>query len=341
MISIGIIGGTGYTGKWLVGFCNNHPFIQQIHIYGKGSAGKFLLDIFPELNNEVENVQIKNISELSFDHDVYFIALPHGESLKYVPELFKAGKVIIDLGGDFRLNDEKKYEEWYNFKHTSPELLNEKIYGLADYSTSYQEDKKLIANPGCYPTSVLLALLPIVENLSKDILSISVSAYSGTSGAGKSAKQELMLSEMFGNVSAYKLNKHQHQPEILQQLNLAGFNSPFSFATHLLPVSTGIYATSFIHLNNEVDEDEINNVFKTKYEKSSFIRLRQNPPKLNHVVNTNYCDINISINDKTVIVTSAIDNLIKGAAGQAVQNLNKYYGWDETLSIKKNGVEVV
>lgn len=341
MISIGIIGCTGYTGKWLVEFCSAHPFINEINIYGKESAGKFLLDIFPELNNEVKNVQIKSISELSFDHDVYFFALPHGESLKYVPALYKSGKTIIDLGGDFRLNNPDQYKEWYNFKHTSPELLNEKVYGLSDYYQAYEQDKRIIANPGCYPTSVLLGLLPIVENFSKNILSISVSAYSGTSGAGKSAKQELMMSEMFGNVSAYKLNKHQHQPEISQQLNLAGFNSPFSFATHLLPVATGIYATSFIHLNNEVSEDEINNVFKAKYEKSSFIRLRQNPPMLRHVVNTNYCDINISVKDKTVIVTSAIDNLIKGAAGQAIQNLNKYYGWDETLSIKKNGVEVV
>ena len=341
MISIGIIGGTGYTAKWLVEFCSNHPFIYEINIYGKESTGKFLLDIFPELNNEVENVQIKNISELSFDHDVYFIALPHGESLKYVPELFKADKVIIDLGGDYRLNNPDQYEEWYNYKHTSPELLYEKIYGLADYYQPYGQNKKLIANPGCYPTSVLLGLLPFVENFSKNILTISVSAYSGTSGAGKSSKQELMMSEMFGNVSAYKLNSHQHQPEIQQQLKLSGFNSPFSFATHLLPVSTGIYATSFIHLNNEANEEEINNVYNVKYEKNPFIRLRKSPPKLNHVVNTNYCDINISVKDKTVIVTSAIDNLIKGAAGQAVQNLNKYYGWDETLSIKKNGVEVV
>jgi N-acetyl-gamma-glutamyl-phosphate reductase len=341
MISIGIIGGTGYTGKWLVDFCSNHPFIEEINVYVKESAGKFLLDIFPELNNEVENAQIKSISELSFDQDVYFIALPHGESLKYVPTLYNAGKIIIDLGGDYRLNNSVEYEQWYNYKHTSPELLNEKIYGLADYFQAYDQDKRIIANPGCYPTAILLAALPIVENFSENIQTISVSAYSGTSGAGKSVKQELMMSEMFGNVRAYKLNKHQHQPEILQQLRSAGLNSPFSFATHLLPVSTGIYATSFIHLINNVSEGEIKEIYKAQYENSMFVRLRKDPPKLNHVANTNYCDINISVKDKVVIITSAIDNLVKGAAGQAVQNLNKYYGWDETMSIKKYGVGVV
>jgi len=339
MISIGILGGTGYTGKKLVEFCENHPFVNDINIYGKESAGKFLLDIFPELCNEVEDIRIKNISEISYEHDVYFIALPHGESLDYVPALFNAGKLIIDLGGDYRLNSAEQYEQWYNFKHTSPELLKEKIYGLADFGLVDYTGKKIIANPGCYPTAVLLSLLPFTSPYSENILSISVSAYSGTSGAGKNPKAELMMSEMFGNVSAYNLNNHKHQPEILQQLKNAGFNSSFSFATHLLPVSTGIYSTSFIHLKNEINEDEIIDKYKSNYSGSSFVRLRHTPPDLKNVINTNYCDINISVKDKVVIITSAIDNLIKGAAGQAVQNLNKIYGWDETSGIKKQGVK--
>jgi N-acetyl-gamma-glutamyl-phosphate reductase len=341
MISVGILGGTGYTGEKLVEFCSNHPFINNISIYAKDSAGKRFLDIFPGLYNELEDIEIKSITDLSFDHDVYFTALPHGESLNYVPLLFNRDKLIIDLGGDYRLNNNELYAMWYGFDHVSFKLLNEKVYGLADYPATDYANKRLIANPGCYPTAVLLALLPIVSEYSKDISAVSVSAYSGTSGAGKSLKADLMLSEMFGNVKAYKLNKHQHQPEIVQQLKVAGFNSPFAFAAHLLPVSTGIYSTSFVHLNRKINEDKINAKYKSVYTYKRFIRLRETPPDLRHVINTNYCDINISVKEKVVVITSAIDNLIKGASGQAVQNLNKLYGWDETAGIKKKGVEVV
>lgn len=341
MISVGILGGTGYTGKKLVEYCNNHPLIKDINIYGKESAGKSILAVFPELYNEVADTKIKDIFQLSLNHDVYFIALPHGDSLNYVPMIYKAGKLAIDLGGDYRLNNAGLYQQWYNYNHTSPNLLNEKVYGLADYSQTNYSGKKIIANPGCYPTAVLLALLPLISYYNEKIYSISVSAYSGTSGAGKSQKTELMMSEMFGNVSAYKLNTHQHQPEILEQLQRNGFNAPFSFATHLLPISTGIYATSFIHLKNEIDKESISEKYKEFYSESSFVRILETPPNLKNVVNTNYCDINISAKDKIVIITSAIDNLVKGAAGQAVQNLNKVYGWKETLGIRNKGVQVV
>jgi N-acetyl-gamma-glutamyl-phosphate reductase len=339
MVSIGIIGGSGYTGKKLVQFCSQHPFIKEFKVYGFTTAGQNLLKLFPDLQNLTDDSVIESADNLSFKHDAYFIALPHGEALKFVPILFQKGKKIIDLGGDYRLSSADKYLKWYNKEHTSSWLLNEKIYGLADYYQTDYNDKYLIANPGCYPTAALLALLPIVKNFCEDILSVSVSAYSGTSGAGKIPKTELMMSEMDGNVYAYNLNTHRHQPEIEEVLKENGFNSSFSFATHLLPVSVGIYSTSFVHLKNMIDKQEIISTFKDFYKDSFFVRLRETPPNLSWVVNTNFCDIHVSINENVIIAASAIDNLIKGASGQAIQNLNKVYGWDECLGIFQQGVK--
>ncbi len=341
MISIGIIGGSGYAGKKLIQFCNSHPLISEYKVYGNKTTGQFLSELFPELAGQMIDSQIESVENISDSHDVYFITLPHGEALKYVPSLFQVGKKIIDLGGDYRLDSKNEYEKWYNIQHNSENLLNEKIYGLADYYGTQYSNVSLIANPGCYPTAALLGLLPLSAGFADEIISVSTSAYSGTSGAGKSPKQELMMSEMDGDVSAYNVNKHRHQPEIEQMLKKFGFNSPFSFTTHLLPVSVGIYATTSIHLKKEIDEKTIKDYYQSFYENSVFVRLREVPPHLNWVVNSNYCDINISVKEKTVIITSAIDNLIKGASGQAIQNMNKLFGWDESLGIKLQGAKNV
>ena len=340
MISVGIIGGSGYTGKKLVQFCNNHPFIEEFIVYGNSSAGQSLSSLFPEFDNIIQNSAIGSIDNLG-EHDLYFIALPHGEALKIVPELISKGKKVIDLGGDYRLDSKEEYELWYGKTHTSPELLNSKIYGLADYQGIDYTGTNLIANPGCYPTATLLSLIPFVDSFGDEIITVSTVAYSGTSGAGKTPKQELLMSEMDGNVSAYNLNKHRHQPEILQMLKTFEFNSPFSFSTHLLPVAVGIYATTSIHLSSSISEKEIVSKYKSFYSESPFVRIREIPPQLNWVVNTNFCDINISIKDRVLIITSAIDNLIKGASGQAIQNMNILFGWDETLSLLNNGVKNV
>ena len=341
MISIGIIGGSGYTGKKLIQFCNAHPFINEYKVYGNKTSGQLISELFPDLVGQIIDSNVESTDNISNLHDLYFIALPHGEALKYVPALIGNGKKVIDLGGDYRLDSKSEYEKWYNLQHTSSALLNNKIYGLADYYGTQYSNQSLVANPGCYPTATLLGLLPLISGFNDEIISVSTSAYSGTSGAGKTPKRELLLSEMDGNVSAYNVNKHRHQPEILQMLKKSGFDSPFSFTTHLLPVSVGIYATTSVHLKNSVDEQTIKNYYKIFYENSSFVRLREVPPQLNWVVNTNYCDINISAKDKIIIITSAIDNLIKGASGQAFQNMNKLFGWDENLGIKLQGAKNV
>ena len=335
MISVGIIGGTGYTGKYLLEFIKEHKNVSDYTVYANKSAGNNLLDIFPELLGVIENQVIKSVDNLSFEHDLYFISLPHGESLKYVPNLLEKGIKVIDLGGDYRLDTKELYKEWYNFEHTSESLLSKKVYGLADINNVNLENNNFIANPGCYPTSIQLALIPLIKKYSDNIISVSSVSYSGASGAGKSAKTELLLSELDGNVKAYNINKHRHQPEIEQELNKYGLSSPFAFTTHLLPIARGIYSTSTIHMNLEIDENEIKKLYEVGYAKSKFVRMRNTPPELKWVVNTNFCDINISAKGKTIIITSTIDNLIKGASGQAIQNMNKMFGWDETLGILK------
>ncbi len=339
MISVGIIGGTGYTGKYLLEFIKQHENIADYTIYANKSAGSNLLDIFPELMGIIEDKTIQSVDELSLNHDLYFISLPHGESLKHIPTLLSKGIKVIDLGGDYRLDTKELYNEWYGFEHTSDNLLSQKVYGLADIENENIFASSFIANPGCYPTSILLALIPIIKHFFQNIISVSSVSYSGTSGAGKSAKTELLLSELDGNVKAYNVNKHRHQPEIEQELKKYGLNSPFAFTTHLLPIARGIYSTSTIHLNNSISENEINKKYFEEYSNSKFVRIRKTPPELKWVVNTNFCDINISVKDKTVVITSTIDNLIKGASGQAIQNMNKMFGWDESLGIinKNNG----
>lgn len=341
MISIGIIGGSGYTGKKLLQFCNVHPFVEEVKVYGNSTAGELLSSVFPDLLNAIEDDMIKSVTDISLEHDLYFIALPHGEALNYVPSLISNGKKVIDLGGDYRLDEAGEYEKWYKVKHSSAELLTAKLYGLADFTNIDYSTFNLVANPGCYPTATLLSLLPLTSSFNDEIVSVSTVAYSGTSGAGKSNKADLLMSEMDGNVRAYNVNNHRHQPEILQQLQKSGFDSAFSFTTHLLPAAVGIYATTSVHLKNIVDVESIIKEYQSAYASSPFVRLRNVPPNLNWVVGTNFCDINISVMYKTIIITAAIDNLIKGAAGQAIQNMNKLFGWDVKLSLINLGVNNV
>lgn len=341
MISVGIIGGSGYTGKKLVQFCHNHPYITNYSVYGNSTAGEQLYSVFPDLAGVVENSLIKSMDELEYEHEVYFIALPHGEALKYVPMIIAAGKKVIDLGGDYRFDMPEIYKKWYKIEHSSPYLLKKKLYGLADVNENDYSDFDLVANPGCYPTASLLSLLPLVKYHGNNIIAASTIAYSGTSGAGKSANTELLLSEMDGNVKAYNVNTHRHQPEIMQHLYKYGFTGHYSFTTHLLPVAVGIYATTAVHLNSSISAEELIESYKVCYDTSSFVRLRPAPPQLKWVTGTNFCDINVSVQNTTVIITAAIDNLIKGASGQAVQNMNKLFGWDEKLGILNTGDKYV
>ncbi len=333
MISVGIIGGSGYTGKHIINFCNQHPNIKEFKIYANTSAGKHLHEVFPEFYKNIDDDLIESAQNLSLAHDVYFFALPHGESIKYIPDLLKHNKKIIDLGADFRLDNEKTFSETYKLEHSAPELLKSKIYGLAEIANNYSKTN-LIANPGCYPTAALLSTIPIVKNISKKVETISTVSYSGLSGAGKKASTSLLFAENYNSVRAYNVGTHRHEVEIVQELNKYKNNTNYSLTTHLLPVFSGIYSTSIIHLNSGTTQSEIDEIFNAEYSDSTFIRIRKTPPELKWVIGTNYYDANITVLDNKIIVTACIDNLIKGASGQAVQNMNKLFGWKENLGIQ-------
>jgi N-acetyl-gamma-glutamyl-phosphate reductase len=333
MISVAIIGGSGYTGKYIVKFINDHINVIDFSIYANKSAGKTLHDVFPDLLGEVDNQTILSINDLKSSHDVYFFALPHGESFKYIPSLIQIDKKVIDLGADYRLDSAEQFSKVYNLEHSSPDLLQSKIYGLAEIQLDYSS-YNLIANPGCYPTAALLSAIPVVKNFSPQIQNITTVAYSGLSGAGKKASQDLLFAENYNSVKAYNVGTHRHETEISQELNKFGAKINYSLTTHLLPVFSGIYATTIIHLIEDISQSEIDSVFLDQYKNSTFVRLRNTPPELKWVVGSNYCDINVKSRDNKIIVTTAIDNLIKGASGQAVQNMNKLFGWEEFLGIK-------
>ena len=338
MISVGIIGASGYTGKYLIKFLNDHTHVRELYLYANKSAGRNLLDIFPEFTNNVNDRVINSVNQIEKTHDVYFFALPHGKSIQYAPELLNRNKKVIDLGADFRLDDAKSFAETYQMEHTATEFLSSKIYGLPEFHTTYN-GTDLIANPGCYPTAALLSTIPFAKHMSENIETISTVSYSGLSGAGKKADTSLLFSENYNSVRAYNVGTHRHQVEIAQELNKYIDNVNYSLATHLLPVVSGIYSTSIIHLNNSVKQIEVDDILDSEYSGSSFVRIRKTPPELKWVVGTNYCDINVKALDNKIIVTACIDNLIKGASGQAVQNMNKLYGWEENLGIQNNLAE--
>ncbi len=332
MLSVGIIGSSGYTGKYLTKIIANHPKVKSFKLYANNNAGKNLYSVYPEFMNVIEDDIYLSLDKLSNDHDVIFTSLPHGVSMDVVAQIFDKSTLIIDLSGDYRLKNSKLYKKWYGIEHTHPELLNEAKYSLADLEPNIK-GTTLISNPGCYPTAVSLGLIPIIKEYNSIITAISTSAYSGVSGAGKKLKEEYLFSELENNLFAYRVNKHQHEPEILQTLSQYGFNADYSFTSHLMPITTGIYSTSVVFTEEGLDQDNLNELYNEFYKKAYFVRTLPVPPKLKDVIMSNFCDLNINVFENKIVITSAIDNLIKGAAGQAVQNMNLYFGFNPNTGL--------
>jgi N-acetyl-gamma-glutamyl-phosphate reductase len=332
-IRAGILGVSGYTGGQLFALLLKHPGVRLTYVAANNTQGP-MGEIYPEFLNRTTLVCQKfNIKETVKKCDVVFLALPHTESMNVAPKLLKAGLRVIDLSADYRLNKPKVYETWYGHKHTDTKNLGKAIYGMPELFRQKIKKAHFIANPGCYPTAAILGLAPLISTR-RDIQSIVVDAKSGVSGAGRKATIDRLFSETNENFKAYKVLCHQHSPEIEQYLSqLAGKATRIHFVAHLLPITRGILNTMYVQLKEGIPLNQLHSLYKKFYKVEPFVRIHPlgSQPETKNVANTNFCDIGLSLSSdkKMVVITSAIDNLVKGAAGQAVQNMNIMYGFNE------------
>lgn len=336
MINVGIVGATGYAGEELIDILLRHPNVRITNISAKVDKPQAISKIFPKFKGRIELIcKEPEIKEIVAICDLVFLALPHTVSMELAPRLLRAGKSVIDLSADYRLKDTKVYEEFYHAKHKDKAHLRDAVYGLPELYRLKIKGAKLIANPGCYPTVSILALAPLVAFNLVDLGSVIIDAKSGVTGAGRKAVEAFLFSEVNEDFKAYKVGIHQHTPEINQELSkLAGKKISVTFVPHLLPVNRGILATIYAK-KSKTKTQNLTGLYKKFYKKEPFVRIREEGdyPKLKEVVNTNFCDIAIKEDAEKIIVVAAIDNLLKGAAGQAVQNMNIMYGYPEHTAL--------
>jgi len=339
MVHVGIVGASGYTGVELARLLAGHPEVRLTVATSRQYAGKALFEVFPNLRKRVD-ILCENLSieELVDRADFFFTAVPHKTAMDIVPRLLAAGKKVVDLSADYRLHDPAVYETWYQ-EHTSPELLDEAAYGLPELYRDQIATARLTANPGCYPTSVILALAPLLRKGLIDPATLIIDSKSGTSGAGRAANVGTLFCEVNDGFKPYKVGgTHRHIPEIEQELSLAaGTPVTVTFTPHLLPISRGILSTIYASLTGEGKTADLQTLYEQTYDDEPFVRVLPAgvPPATQHVRGSNCCDLSLQKDTRTgrLIVMSAIDNIVKGASGQAVQNMNLMNGFPETLGL--------
>ncbi|MFH0771354.1 MAG: N-acetyl-gamma-glutamyl-phosphate reductase [Candidatus Omnitrophota bacterium] len=332
-----VVGATGYAGCELIKILLKHPEAEITSVSAKIDKPAAISDIFPIFKKQLELLCGElNIEATTKVADLIFLALPHKVSMGFAPAFLKAGKKVIDLSADYRLNDKSTYENWYGLKHTSPELLGSSVYGLPELYKADIKRAELLANPGCYPTGSILGCAPIVKKSMVIPDQIIIDAKSGVTGAGRSPSISLHFPETNENFKAYKVNQHQHMPEINQELSkLCGSELAVTFTPHLVPMNKGILSTIYFSLKENSTTKEIIGLYKDFYKNEPFVRVLEENffPETKNVYSTNFCDIGVKVAGKRAIVVTAIDNLWKGAASQAVQNMNIMQGFNETLGL--------
>lgn len=337
MIKVGIVGATGYTGVELLRLLIQHPEVEIAVITSRSEAGKPVAGLFPNLRGHLDlNFSQPDAVVLS-SCDVVFFATPNGTAMGMTPALLDAGVKIIDLAADFRLKDPAEWEAWYGMPHACPELLDEAVYGLPEINRELIQHARLIANPGCYPTAVLLGFLPLIENKLVDSSHLVADAKSGVSGAGRKANVGALLCEASESFKAYAVPGHRHLPEIRQGLETTiGMPVGLTFVPHLIPMIRGIHATLYSVLQQEPVKD-LQAIYEERYIDEPFVDVLSpgEHPETRTVKGSNVCRIAVHQpqGQDTVVVLSVIDNLVKGAAGQAVHNMNLMFGLDETMAI--------
>ncbi|HBT46716.1 MAG TPA: N-acetyl-gamma-glutamyl-phosphate reductase [Peptococcaceae bacterium] len=344
MVKVAVIGATGYTGAELVRLLVRHPHVELVALTSQSFAGQNMDGVYPSLRG-FTGAQCEDLApeEALARAEMVFLALPHGHAVAVAEEAEKRGVRVIDLGADLRFRDARVYEEWYGLKHTNPALSARAVYGLPEIYAREIAGARVVANPGCYPTSAILALAPLLKTGWADTESIIIDAKSGVSGAGRKAQLTSLFVECHENVHPYGVAGHRHTPEIEQELSLlAGEEVRISFTPHLLPMSRGILSTVYVNLREGVEEGELRQLYEEFYREAPFVHLlpREQWPHTRWVYGSNFCHLNLKVDRRTrrVIIASAIDNLTKGASGQAVQNLNLMFGWPETTGLEHPGL---
>lgn len=339
MINVGIVGATGYAGEELIDILLRHPFVRITSISAKIDEPKAISEIFPRFRGRIDMVcNPPDIEDITKRCDLVFLALPHTVPMEIAPQLLKAGKRVIDLSADYRIKDVKVYEKYYGTKHKDQPNIAKAVYGLPEIYKAKIKDAALIANPGCYPTVNILALAPLLALGLVEHDSIIIDAKSGVTGAGRKIAEGFLFSEINEDFKAYKVNAHQHAPEIDQELSkLYGKKLNVTFVPHLLPLNRGILSTIYAKKSNKADTKgkKLPDLYKKFYKSEPFVRIKQGGdfPRLKDVAGTNFCDISFKEEDEQVILVAAIDNLLKGASGQAVQNMNIIYKFPETTAL--------
>ncbi len=339
MLNCSVIGATSFTGNELIRILARHPRARIAALTTRSEEKIYARDLVPALGKAselvIERYEFKKVAQKS---DVVFLTLPHTEAAKTAADFYEHGKVVIDLSADFRLKQEKLYKEWYGGSHPRKSLLRRAVYGLPEVYRAKIRTANLIANPGCYPTGAILGLAPLLKNrlISKD--QIVIDSKSGVSGAGKKLSQATQFCEVNENFGAYKVNRHQHMPEMEQVLSdMAGESIDLTFVPHLLPLTRGILSTIYVQKKKGVKKEKIARVFQAFADSEPFVTFLglDRFPLLKDVQGTNFCRIGVAVDQKSdqVIVITAVDNLVKGASGQAVQNMNIRFGFPEDAGL--------
>ncbi len=344
MLNIAIIGGSGYTGGELLRLLVNHPEVQINLVTSVQSAGKPVHEIFPGLKGHIDKIFEPFVpDEAAKKADIFFLALPGGGSAEPVSRLISMGKRVIDLGPDFRLRGSEAYKTWYKFEHPNPSLLSGAVYGLPEIYRREIKPARLIANPGCYPTSIILGLAPLIKSGALIEGQIIIDSKSGVSGVGRSPSLPYHFPEVNEGMEAYKLGNHRHIPEIEQELSLLGEKRvTVSFTPHLVPMSRGILSTIYVKQESAMETDGLRGLYSNFYRDEPFVRIMEGEvlPNPRSVRGANFCDIGVYHDKRTgwTTILSAIDNLGKGASGQAIQNMNIMMGFEESMGLKIPGL---
>lgn len=335
MIKVGIVGGTGYTGVELLRLLAQHPGVEVVAITSRGDAGTAVADMFPSLRGRV-GLKFEDPAKADLKScDVVFFATPNGIAMQQAPALLASGVRVIDLAADFRIKDVAEWEKWYGMQHACPEWVEKAVYGLPEFNREKIRDAQLIANPGCYPTAVQLGFMPLVRSGMVDVQHLVADAKSGVSGAGRKAETHILFSEASDNFKAYGVSGHRHLPEIRQGLGMMAKRSVgLTFVPHLTPMIRGIHATLYARIGGEADFQAL---FEECYAAEPFVDVlpAKSHPETRSVRSANVCRIAVHRpqGGDTLVVLSVIDNLVKGAAGQAIQNMNIMFGMDETSGL--------